>query len=242
MYAVSIVDDQRAHAERLRSLLEGGPHGAELVVRCFSDADELAAHLAAGGGVDIAFMDIVLSEDDAPGALGTGIDAAARLFPAGCGTQVVYVTGYDAFHTQAYRTAHASFLVKPVTQASVDLALDQALGRILDERERPLRVRVKDGERVVRPGDIAFAESRRHRVLLHTDDEVIEASGKLSDVERALPERFVRCHQSFLVNLDRVERLDAAEVLLSSGERVPISKNRRRQVRDALFAYVRMGW
>lgn len=57
--------------------------------------------------------------------------------------------------------------------------------------------------------DIIYFESRKRIIVMYTTNEIIEFYGKLSDISEQLPEDiFVRCHRSFLVNLDRMYKLD----------------------------------
>lgn len=169
----------------------------------------------------------------------TGIDAVERLFTSGSQTQVIYVSGYDAFHTQVYRTHHAAYLAKPFTPQDVAFAVDLALAAGRRAAEAPLILHVKGAERIIRPAEIVYLESSLHLVRIHTASEVIEAYTKLGDLLRQLPERFVRTHQSFAVNLDAVSTLDASTVTLTTGEAVPVSRRMRASVRDALFAHIR---
>ena len=153
--------------------------------------------------------------------------------------QVIYVSGYDSFHTQVYRTPHAAYLAKPFTPQDVACAVNLALSAQERSAERPLVLRVKGAERVVRPAEIIYLESSLHLVRVHTARETVEAYTKLGDLLRQLPARFVRTHQSFAVNLDAVSALDAAAVTLNTGETVPVSRRMRAGVREALFAHIR---
>lgn len=193
-----------------------------------------------GYAPDLAFVDIVLDPGASPAAPApTGVDAVERLFGAGSSTQVVYVSGYDEFHTQVYRTRHAAYLAKPFSGKDVALALDLAQDARENASEQPLVVRAKGVERVVRPSDILYLESSLHSLRIRTPREAIETYGKLADVLSQLPRRFVRTHQSFAVNLDAVRSLEPAAVVLASGESVPVSRRMRASVREALFEHIR---
>lgn len=239
MYATAIVDDNRQHAEDLRDLLCAGPHADELAVEVYDSAAafEQVAHKRLP---DLLFMDIVLDGPDASPASANGIDEVARLV-AGSATQVIYMSAYDAYHTQVYRTPHACYLRKPLQKDDVEAALDAALHHLALRSEKPLRFHVHGAERVVRPQEILYVESDLRLVRVHLRGEVLEAYGKLSEVAQILPDRFVRCHQSFLVNLDYVAGLEAAALRLVDGSELPVSRRNRAAVRDALFAHVRSG-
>ncbi len=229
---ILIVDDVEDEALELAELVRRAPVAHDAAIRTLFSADDLKAQLGSGQAPDVLFIDIALDEDD-------GIDLVRQL-GLGVRTQVVYVSGFDDYHTRVYETPHASFVKKPVRQEDVSLALEQALER-LRATAAPLVLRHDRTTDIVRPEDILYVESDRRNVIVHTRTATLRAYGKLSGVLDQLPGNFVRCHQSYLVNLDEVARLGADAVALSSGETIPVSRRWRPSVREALFDRIRKG-
>ncbi len=67
--------------------------------------------------------------------------------------------------------------------------------------------------------------------------EIDKFYGKMKDVERqvtSMDNRFLRIHQSFLVNFDHIKRTTYTEVEMFGGRRLQISKDRQKSVRDRL--------
>ena len=232
MYEAIVVDDSREDAGELVRMLRETPRGKDLRILSLSSASELEGVLSTGRP-DMLFMDICL-EEDSP----TGIDEVARLV-SGTSTQVVYVSGYDSYHTRAYRTEHACYLRKPLCQADVDEAVELAIGRLRSRADQPIHVRSQGEVRVVRPDEIAYLESSRRLVLIHMRSETLETYGKLVDFQRELPGRFVRCHQSFLVNLDYIGHMGSSTLALVDGTEIPVSRRHRTELKDALIDHVR---
>lgn len=80
---------------------------------------------------------------------------------------------------------------------------------------------------------ILYFESSQRKVILHTDKQIIEFYGKLNDVSALLPaEMFMRCHQSYIINLSRVRKLDKSSrcFTMISGDVIEISKSHYQQV------------
>lgn len=246
MNVIAIVDDCIEDAEALASMVQACLHASsdtrlpDRTIRTFATVDALASWMNEGNSPDLAFIDIVLDPEALhEGTASTGIDAVETLFGAGSSTQVIYVSGYDEFHTQVYRTRHAAYLAKPFAEKDVALAMGIALAARERSFEKPLSLRVKGVERIVCPADILYLESSLHALRVHTAREVIETYGKLADALSQLPQRFVRTHQSFVVNLDAVRSLEQNAVTLISGASVPVSRRMRASVREALFDHIR---
>lgn len=89
--------------------------------------------------------------------------------------------------------------------------------------------------------EILYLESDRHTVTLHMlDGSVLETAEKLGNLEKKIEDpRFLRCHQSFLVNMDHITDVEE-EFLLRNGERVPIRVRGRKDVLDAYNRYFRI--
>ena len=230
---IVIVDDVEAEARELERLLRQAPSGADAQISTLFSADALVAHLREVAAPDVLFLDVALGGQD-------GIDLVSRL-GLGARTQVVYVSGFDQFHTRAYTTEHAGFIKKPYDQGDVSLALDQALRRARTVSVPPLVLHHDHVTDIIRPEDILYVESDRRNVIVHTRTATHRAYAKLADILDQLPPHFVRCHQSYAINLDNVSRLEAESVTLSSGEAVPVSRRWRPSVREALFDRIREG-
>lgn len=231
---VVVVDDVAREARALAEMIRTSPQfdGAEVVE--LTTASDLRSYLTSGKPLDVLFVDVCLGEKN-------GIELVERLQAAGRGAQVVYVSGHDEFHTRVYATPHVSFVRKPLRQEDVDLALDQVLARREAASAEPLVLRHDHVVDVVQPQDVVYVESDRRHVVIHTRSATHRVYGKLSALLGDLPGYFVRCHQSYAINLDYVERLSAESVLLVTGESIPVSRRWRTAVREALFSRVREG-
>jgi len=86
-----------------------------------------------------------------------------------------------------------------------------------------------EGDYVYIPfSNICYFESSAKRVTLHLRDrsKMYHFTAKLEEIQKKLPDTFLRCHQSYLVNLEEVRRLDAREHLfiMNNNEDVLISR------------------
>lgn len=235
MYRVVVLDSDTARAQDLREKVCGYPGSDAFEVEAYTSAEDLRA--SKGGDVDILLMDIRLAPDE-PDTL----EAAERMrhdYLMTAGTQVIYVTSCDDYRIRVCQVNNTFFLPRPVQQADLDAALHLAVARLQRYAERPIRVRVKYAERVLLPRDITYIESKRRILHIHLVDEEVETYARLTDMANALPARFVRCHNSFLANLDYVRELHAEYAILTTGVSIPISRERRPGVRARFFSYVR---
>ncbi len=91
-----------------------------------------------------------------------------------------------------------------------------------------LTIRNKSTVMRVNYADIIWFESRQRIVILHGSTREISFYAKLSEVYELLPkEMFLRCHQSYIVNVDMIDHIDKVRrrIHLITDETIEISKS-----------------
>ena len=88
--------------------------------------------------------------------------------------------------------------------------------------------------------EIMYFESRLRKLMLHTTGETYSFYGKLNAIEKDLnPLLFVRAHASYLVNMEYIRSIRDTEILLQSGEHIPMSRKFRLLVRQKHLEYIK---
>ena len=98
-----------------------------------------------------------------------------------------------------------------------------------------------NGVRVtVDANDILYIEVIGAELSVYTRTDVIKCNGtSLAETyEKLPPERFYRCHRSFIVNLDYVVRSVKYYFLMENGEKVTVAKNRYAEAKAILEDFV----
>jgi len=230
---VALSDTDRALA--LADTIESHPLACDVELACVTDVEDLESRLGELGPIDVLFVDTASNPADE----GTGgIDFVARCFPEGCATQVVYVTRSLEHVSAAYRTQHAFLIADPVTPQAVADAFEACVRVLRSASNRPFGVRSDGKIQVVYPQRILYIESDRRKLHIHMGGEVLTIYATLDAISQNLPDSFVRCHKSFLVNMRCIESMDAHHITLFTGETVPVSQKRRKPTHDAFVAYM----
>ena len=236
-WVVGIIDDIVDEAKGLERIVRDfdAPQLTEKTkVILFPSLLLFSAYIAAEWQLDALFVDISLSGKHFEGVR-DGIDLVQNYIPRNSSTQVIFMTGFDQFYTRVYEARHVSFVRKPFNTVDVNLALSQALEASQARADAPLAICCNHDVVLIRPSEVSFIESDRRCAFIHEGAQVHRLYRKLSELLDELPAQFVHCHQSFLINLDFVEKLGIDSLLLSTGDTIPVSRRCRSQVRDALF-------
>ncbi|MEM1214057.1 MAG: response regulator, partial [Bacteroidota bacterium] len=155
-----------------------------------------------------------------------GIETATALRAAGYNGPLIYLTANDdkATFQRAKATQPDAFLSKPYDRDQLDRAIALALAKRpttvqprTSQEETATntapqgmkdRIFVRHNNRMVKLalGAIRYVEAERAYCRIATDDTTYLLSMPLSNLSKQLPpERFVRIHRSYLVNLNRVD-------------------------------------
>lgn len=232
-YQTAIIEDDESYAEYLKECLAryGGEHGCIFQVRSFGRAE---AFLEGTQGLyDLVFMDVELGK-----GWMNGIEAARALRARGSMAMLFFITNMPQYAPSGYDVDAIDYCIKPINYRSLSVKLDKAL-RILKNRDGvPVRIRVRDGLRVVSSADIHYIEVMGHDLMFHTENEVITAYGGLKEREEELKDRgFARCSASVLVNLRYVNGLFGDEVSVGS-DRIRIGRSRKKEFMAGLNKYL----
>lgn len=172
--------------------------------------------------------------------------------------ETIFVTAHEQHALRAFTVHAVDYLLKPVGEERLDAALARARGRIR-AGSRPLPVRelvaaarppgqhagrilVRDGAKVhVLPVEsIDYFEAQDDYVALRTAGKSLLKQQPLSEVETILdPARFVRIHRSYILNVDRLARIelyakDSRVAILRDGTRLPVSRAGYQRLRELL--------
>jgi two-component system LytT family response regulator len=168
----------------------------------------------------------------------------------------IFVTAYDRYAVKAFEVHAVDYVLKPFTRERLYEALERARARRqkgpLDapalsaaarEQHRPLdRIVVRDGTRVhILPvGKLDYAEAQDDYISLKSEGKTYLKAQTLASLAAALdPKRFLRVHRSYVLNLDRLARLElyaknSHVAVLRDGTKIPISRDGHARLREIL--------
>jgi two-component system LytT family response regulator len=230
---IVIVDDEplartvvREFAERL---------GLQVVAECANgfEAVKAVSELAP----DLMFLDVQMPKLN-------GFEVLELL---GRSVPVVFTTAYDQYALKAFEVHAIDYLLKPFSEERFAEALSRARARLNAKEDVPIedlvnearprtgpveRVLIRDGAQVhVLPVDkIDFVEAQDDYVCFKSEGKDYLKDQTMGALEAQLdPARFVRIHRSFLLNIERIARVelyakDSRVAILRDGRRLPVSR------------------
>ncbi|MBU0927897.1 MAG: LytTR family DNA-binding domain-containing protein [Spirochaetes bacterium] len=234
MVSIGICDDEEPELESLRGLVAAYARGRGLrfEISSFGSGEDLLMAREGGADFDVVFLDVYMG-------LTNGVDIARELREAGADCCIVFATNSRSHAIDGYGVHALQYLLKPLSERNVSMALDQALDSLSRRKERFIQLSNRLGRYRIRLGDIVYAESDARVVVVHLRGrEDLSFYMRLDDLERLCDDgRFLRCHKSFLVNLDFVYAVESRSLRLETGQSVRFSMSPQ-AVKSLFAAYV----
>lgn len=249
---VLIVDDEAPARALLREYL-GAHAGVEVTGECANGFDAVKA--ITESKPDLVFLDVQMPKLDGFEVLELLEDPPA----------IVFATAYDEFALKAFEVHAVDYLLKPYGRER----LADALARVRERRGAPAResgpeapapsgaklsatarppgqfverLLVRDGAKVhVIPVErLDYLEAQDDYVAIHAEGKTWLKHESLADLAEGLdPARFVRTHRSYVVNVERIERLelyakDSRVAILGGGLQLPVSRAGYARLRELM--------
>ncbi len=194
---------------------------------------------------DLVLLDIELKQEK-------GFQILQELKPYSF--KVVFITGHDSFAIKAIKFSALDYILKPVNETEFQQAIQHAV-ELIENKEssqsqvdvlvdsfrremqtKKLVLRTSESLHIVDISDIYFCKSDNSYTTFYLNgDEKIVVSKSLKDYEGLLTEfGFFRSHQSFLVNLNHVKKVDKSDggfIIMKNKKEIPVSQ---RQMKNLL--------
>ncbi len=233
MIKIAICDDEKNIRSYLTSLIREQNTDCEITE--YASADE---YLSSGMGHDLLFLDIEL-KGSASGMDGMGVARQIRSMEQIKQPVIIFVTGYEKYVYDAFDVDAFQYLVKPVNEQKFAEVFSRAQDKILSEAEqkkKTLLIQYAGANKAIPIDNIYYMESQSHKILLYTKDGKLEYYAKIGELEEELQRHFCRIHKGYLVNLSYVDEYSRTEIILTNGDKLPLSKYK---YEDFVKAYLR---
>src|SRR5580765_3651574 len=220
-----LVDDEQLARDELGYLL-GQIGGVEVLGQAGNGIEALSA-------IERLRPDVVFLDVQMPGL--TGFEVARRMLDSRAASQIVFVTAYDQHAIEAFEVNAVDYLLKPVDQGRLEVAVDRARRRVASDRpvgpganmnsadlekiiqavaerqSRRDRLAIKVGERflLVQSAEIIYASLADDGITVVTSQHTGTSNYRTLDElhERLDPTVFWRVHRSHLVNINKIKEI-----------------------------------
>lgn len=233
MYQVAICDDEVVFTKQLKEMIADilEKIGINYQITIFNRPTDLFSNMEKQqSNFHILFLDIMIGSVN-------GIEVAHQLREAGNDIGIVFVTCSKEYALEAYSVNPIHYLLKPVDKTKLETVLKKDYTQHF--RKRNIIVSVNGGSSAIFISEILYVEVLNRHLFIHLENRVIETKGTLNNFFAQLNStEFIRCHNSFLVNMKKICDVKRYEFTLHNGTKVPISKNSYQSAQEVFIDFM----
>ncbi len=223
MIRTLVIDDEPIIRKGILNILS--EIAADLIVVGDCGTIKEALVLANNCKPDLVLLDINLTD-------GTGFDFLNKLKTRNF--NVVFITAHEEFALKAIKQGAIDYLLKPIDEDELAEVIKKAISiheyqlserlHIANSRlqgnSNKIVLRLFDSFQIIRFEELMYCQSDAGYTTFHlTDKRQFTVSKSIKEYENLLPEdRFFRTHQSYIVNLDYIDRYEKGGPLYLKGE------------------------
>lgn len=198
-----LCDDETNMLDKLSLLFEKAflknDFDAKIVLKT-SDYNEVLSFIASHT-VNVIVLDIEFKNSKI-----NGLDIAKQIREINKDCYIIFITSHFEYVMEAYDYKTFAYLFK--NAITID-TLSTTLTRLFDDVSSSPRkfFKIDTKGTFIDLGDVQFIEKSGMKVIYHTFNESLETYNSFSKIITNLPENFVRCHKSFIANINNITNI-----------------------------------
>lgn len=225
-----ICDDNPAVLNRLSKMLEAifinNNIEAEIGLKALSASDVIG--YLESNKVDVLILDINLKSET------TGCDIAEMVRKKNKDVYIIFTTGHLEYALIAYKYKTFDYLPKPI----VDERLEETILRLMDDmKSTPSKfIRLNNNKTIINQDEVNYIKKDGMKLVFCTNNRTYETYSSFNKIQGCLPDNFVRCHKSFIVNVKNISDINSNNntILFSPNESCSIGGKYKNEIMEVL--------
>lgn len=212
-----ICDDNSPVLIRLSKMLESIfiNYNVDAKIGLATDNSSILFDYIEKNSIDVLILDINLKSNI------SGCDIADIVRKKNKSVYLIFCTGHLEYALLAYKYKTFDYLSKPITQDR----LEETILRLVDDvNTSPANFIRINSKTVINESDINYVKKDGMKTVFCTNAKNLEAYGSFSQISSKLPDNFIRCHKSYIVNVNHISNFNMKNntILLDNNEICPI--------------------
>lgn len=239
MFKIAICDDIKSTCDEIKDIIlniSKGTLSENISIDIFYSGEALISDIREENLYDLIFLDIEL------GGKINGVEVG-RIIRGEMDdyiTQIVYISSKNNYDRQLFDVQPLHFLQKPIDVLKIENDIKLAI-KISGKENRFFEFKNLRNTTKVPYKDILYFESRGREIILVSCKTQYIFYNNIHSLSKILPDFFIYPHRSYLVNYELITCFKFEELVMSNGDVIPISRNKRKEIRNLQLMFERKG-
>lgn len=221
---VLICDDHKEFLIRLEKTLDNILSEMNIVFYfiTFTDPEQALKYMIEYMDIDIVFMDILMGDKN-------GYEIAKQIRVISPKSKIIFISATTAYALKGYKIKATRYLVKPISQTELFDVIKEVVLELQYENENLIIEKNDSGIHKLYFKEIIYIETCKRNTLIHTISGDYISYKSMKEHQSRLNNNFVRCHASYIVNMEHIKDYQGYEINLLNNDKIWVSKNRRKE-------------
>ena len=181
--------------------------------------------------VDVFVLDIQLKSSM------SGLDLAQKIREFNKDCYIIFTTGHLEYSLVAYKLKTFDYVAKPITLERLEETVLRLVDDVNGQPKKYLKIDSKNT--LVDENEILYIKREGMKLIYHTSSKDYEAYSSFAKMEGLLPKNFIRCHKSFVVNLNKIVHVEPVSntIYFSDDSSCEIGPKYKREILEVLNNY-----
>lgn len=212
MLNFALCDDNVHVLEKLSKMLESIfiKHNLEAQVSYSTTSANDMLEYVQTHPLDVIFLDIDLKSPL------SGLALAGKVRKNNKSIYIIFTTGHYEYVGVAYKYKTFDFISKPFTTERLEETITRLVDDIFDKPKKFIRLNNKNT--IISEDSVQYIKKDGVKTVFFADNRTYETYGSFNKMTEELPENFIRCHKSYIVNLNRITNVYANDNVIVLGD------------------------
>lgn len=151
--------------------------------------------------VDVYILDIDLKSDI------SGLDLASKIRNYNKNVYLIFTTAHLEYIMLAYKVKTFDYLAKPIAFERFEETILRLFDDVKCNQNR--YIKIGSSSNIVNENDIYCIKKEGMKLIYCTKENFYETYSSFNKIETCLPENFVRCHKSYIANINKISTINS---------------------------------
>ena len=227
---IAVCDDDKKITDYIGSVINK-KFGNQILIKSYNFLNDLETSIFKNEIPDAIIMDICVEKDN-------GIEMLRKIREQILTVPVIFITGYTEYCQDIFIDFNPwGLLTKPIDKDKLFYYIDKIINYYKFSKPSSVKISINGQDTFIDKSRIIYLESHKRKVTYHTDSENYEEYIKLDDAMKKFDSCFIRCHKGYAVNFKYIFKLFKSEIVLTTGEKIPVSRSHYENVKKLIFEH-----
>lgn len=210
MLNFAVCDDNEIILARLVKMLEGIfiKNNLDAEISFSSSTATKLLEYANKNYIDVLILDINFKSDY------SGLELAKKIREKNRNLYLIFFTAHLEYALVAYKLKTFDYLPKPVTPERLEETVLRIFEDIKEGSNKTKFINLGTSKILLKENDVQYIKKDGMKLMYYTPTKTYETYSSLSKVQNDLPSNFIRCHKSYIVNVNNITNIESNNTIM----------------------------